>query len=595
MPAAKIPTNEAQRVAALEDLGVLDTPPEQRFDRLTRIAAHLLDVPIALISLVDTNRQWFKSHYGLDVCETPRSESFCAHALGSHQPFTIADATRDPRFADNPLVIGPPGIRFYMGIPLRGPGDHILGTLCVIDTQPREVSPAETQILQDLAEVVEDELSRRELRAVSLQLQQSNQKLESVIEASPEAIITCDMQQRIDVWSPSAEALFGQSPEVAVGRLLAEINSGLSDKLSELSQRTARGESIRDEHVDFTLSDGTLKHLDVSVAPLAGESGEQTGFMTIIADITDRTRLLQQTESEHQLLEAVMNNVDAGVAACDEQGNLTVFNRTAREYIGELVSLPADQLAEHYQIYEPDGQTLLAVKRFPLYQALMGKEVKNMEFLVRPIGKPERVLLANGSAYGAPGSKQRGAVVVVHDITLRKALERDLEYQATHDTLTGLPNRSALMEILSGAIARATRSGEASAVMFLDLDAFKTINDTHGHQVGDQVLQQFAARINAVLRESDTLARLSGDEFVIIAEQLKDGEADARLIADKILQAIATPLPLVGGLTVKTSIGIALHRGQCTADALMNQADAAMYRVKKQNGDRVFIDARRIQ
>lgn len=590
MSTARTPANETQRLAALEALGILDTAPERRFDRLTRIAAQMLGTPVALISLVDANRQWFKSHYGYEVRETPRAFSFCAHALESGSALTIPDASRDPRFADNPLVTGPPGIRFYMGIPLRGPGQHILGTLCVIDYQPRHVSPAHVQILQDLAEVVEDELGRQELSAVSLQLQQSNQKLESVIHASPLAIITGDMEQRIDVWNESAHQLFGHSPEQMVGRLLGEINLTLSKKLSMLSQRTMQGEIARDEQLDITLGDGSTKHINLSVAPLMDETGKQAGFTAIIADVTERERLIRQTEDKHQLLEAVLNNVDAGVAACDEAGNLTVFNRAARAYIGDPVRTGAEEWARHYRVYDASGQHLLTPEQLPLYQALKGETVKNVELLVRPVGKPERTLLANGSAYGTGAGHQGGAVVVLHDITVQKELERSLKHQATHDLLTGLPNRGALMEILAGAISRAERSGDASAVLFLDLDNFKAINDSHGHLVGDQVLQLFARRIKGVVRDTDTVARLAGDEFVVIVEQLKDARPDAQQIADKILEANIEPLPLAGGLVPNTSIGIALHNGRCSADQLLSRADAAMYRAKQQGGCQVFMD-----
>lgn len=587
MPAIT-PAHEAERLAALQSLGILDTAPEHRFDRLTRIAAHLLGTPIALISLVDANRQWFKSHYGEDMCETPRAFSFCAYALDGCSALAVPDATQDPRFADNPLVTGAPGIRFYLGIPLRGPGDHILGTLCVIDREPREVTTAEVQILQDLAEVVEDELDRQELRTVSAQLQQSSQKLASVIHASPQAIISCDIEQRVNVWNPSAQQLFGQSPDEVVGRVLEDVNPLLARKLSSLALVTIEGDMVSEEDFDISAQDGSQKHLNLSVAPLVDAAGEQVGFTAIITDVTERERLLKQTEHEHQLLDAVMNNVDAGVAACDESGGLTVYNRTAVAYLGDPVGEGPERWAEYYQVYDPSGQRLLTMEELPLYRALMGETVENAELLVRPRGKPERVLLANGSAYGE--GKQHGAVVVFHDITAQKELERSLKHQASHDILTGLPNRGALMEVLSGATARARRSGEAFALLFLDLDGFKAINDTHGHLVGDQVLQLFARRVRDLVRSTDTVSRLSGDEFVIIAEQLKNPREDAQRIADKILGANADPLPLAGGLMLKSSIGIALHRGHGGTEEILSRADAAMYHAKQQGGSQVFID-----
>lgn len=590
MPEAKLPPSEVKRLKSLQALGILDTPPERRFDRLTRIAAHMMDTPIALISLVDENRQWFKSHYGLDVCETSREASFCAHALESRLALTVPDATADARFSDNPLVTDSPGIRFYMGVPLRGPSDHILGTLCVMDSKPREVSADDELALRDLAEVVEDELGRQELHAVSKQLQQSNQRLEAVIYNSPLAIITGNIEQRIEVWNPSAERLFGQSAAEATGRMLGDISPVLSCRLSALSTQTAEGDTVRDEQIVINPSEADEQHLSLSVAPLMGETGKQVGFTAIVADITERERLLRQAEDEHQLLDAVMNNLDVGVAACDASGRLTVFNPTARAYIGDLISEGAEEWAEHYQVYDSSGQHLLSPEQLPLYRALLGETVKDVEILVRPKGKPERILLVSGSAYGSRSGEQHGAVVVFHDITGRKELERSLEHQANHDQLTGLPNRGSLMTILAGAIGRAERSGEASAVLFLDLDDFKAINDTHGHQVGDEALKIFSRRLCEVVRDSDTVSRLSGDEFVVIVEQLQDAKADAQRIADKILVANSAPLPLAGGLQLKTSIGIALHRGRRSADELLSQADAAMYRAKQEGGSQVFID-----
>ncbi len=133
------PDNELDRLAALDALGKLDTPAEERFDRLTRQVGQLLGMPIAYLSLIDENRQWLKSSIGPMRCEMNRAESFCAHAILQPEPLIIPDARRDPRFADNPLVTTDPKIRFYAGIPLAGPGGHRVGTFCVADLEPREL------------------------------------------------------------------------------------------------------------------------------------------------------------------------------------------------------------------------------------------------------------------------------------------------------------------------------------------------------------------------------------------------------------------------------------------------------------------------
>ncbi len=154
-----IPHNESFRLASLRSLNVLDTPAEERFDRVTRMAKRMFRVPIALVSLVDENRQWFKSVQGLEVCESPRSTSFCGHAILGDGIFLIPDALADRRFADNPLVTGAPHIRFYVGCPLRTADGAKVGTLCLIDTAPREFDEEDAMALLDLASMVQDELS----------------------------------------------------------------------------------------------------------------------------------------------------------------------------------------------------------------------------------------------------------------------------------------------------------------------------------------------------------------------------------------------------------------------------------------------------
>lgn len=159
MSPARLPGNEAQRLHSLRALGVLDTAPEERFDRLTRLARRFFDVPIALVTLVDSDRLWFKSRDGTDIQQGPREHSFCAHAiLDDDNVMIVPDATTDERFRANPLVTGSPEIRFYAGCPVKAPDGSPLGTLCVIDHQPRELQEHDASVLRDLAELAEQEL-----------------------------------------------------------------------------------------------------------------------------------------------------------------------------------------------------------------------------------------------------------------------------------------------------------------------------------------------------------------------------------------------------------------------------------------------------
>lgn len=157
---ARRPENEAERLAALQELAILDTPPEERFDRITRIATAAFEVPVALVSLIDDDRQWFKSACGMSAGESPREISFCAHAILEQTVMVVPDALLDPRFADNPAVVGEPRVRFYAGCPLTLDNGACVGTLCLIDSRPRELDATALRMLKDLAGLVLQELQR---------------------------------------------------------------------------------------------------------------------------------------------------------------------------------------------------------------------------------------------------------------------------------------------------------------------------------------------------------------------------------------------------------------------------------------------------
>ncbi len=178
---AELPKNEKERLAALKQLNLLDTPLEERFERITRIASRSLNVPIAAVSLIDESRQWFKSIQGLSASETPRDDlAFCTRAILEEEPLLVPDTTQDKRFANNPLVTNKPFIRFYAGYPLSLSKDIRVGTLCVMDHVSRELSSEDLEILHDLAKMVESELVAVALSEVQISLIQELGELERV-------------------------------------------------------------------------------------------------------------------------------------------------------------------------------------------------------------------------------------------------------------------------------------------------------------------------------------------------------------------------------------------------------------------------------
>jgi GAF domain-containing protein len=163
MISAPIPTDDEHRLQALREMLILDTPPEERFDRVVHFAAEEFDMPVALVSLVDETRQWFKARVGLVACETDRKSSFCGHTILQKEILVVEDSLLDERFHDNPFVLCTPSVRFYAGAPLELPGGQIVGTLCMIDYRPRTLDAVDLVILGSLRDLVVSELVAQEV------------------------------------------------------------------------------------------------------------------------------------------------------------------------------------------------------------------------------------------------------------------------------------------------------------------------------------------------------------------------------------------------------------------------------------------------
>ncbi len=218
--------NEKRRLAALRRLRILDTPSEPRFDRITHLAARLFGVPIALVSLVDEDRLWFKSAHGLDQREAPRADSFCAVAVEQATTLVVPDVKQDPRFANHPLVTGPAQVRFYAGHPLSAPDGSPVGTLCILDREPRQLTETERDRLRELAALAEGQLTlvgaaelEREVvehrRAEKTVMEQALQLWEkaNLLDLAHDAILVRDADGRITFWNRGAERTFGWSGE----------------------------------------------------------------------------------------------------------------------------------------------------------------------------------------------------------------------------------------------------------------------------------------------------------------------------------------------------------------------------------------------
>jgi diguanylate cyclase (GGDEF)-like protein/PAS domain S-box-containing protein len=284
-----VPENEEDRLTALVAYQLMDTPPEEDFDRLASLASRLFNVPIVLVSLLERDRQFFKAHVGLDVCETSREVSFCAHAIMQDDIMVVPDATQDLRFSRNSLVVGPPFIRFYAGKPLVTPTGAKIGTVCLIDTKPRFTFTADDRKnLTDLAALVMDRMEMRRLDYVKTV---SQARFENIAATSPDAIVCSNSEGEITFWNRSAERLFGYTAEEMVSGTTEAIVPDSWRRIyeSELS-RLRHGEKMELADRTIVLSglrkDGSEFPAEFSLS--TWQEGNTTSVGAIVRDITER-------------------------------------------------------------------------------------------------------------------------------------------------------------------------------------------------------------------------------------------------------------------------------------------------------------------
>lgn len=295
--------DEAARLVALRSYSVLDTPAEPAFDDLTILASRICGTPIALISLVDAARQWFKSKVGLGADETPREVSFCGHAIQGDDLFEVPDSSIDPRFADNPLAVGAPHVRFYAGMPLKTPSGHRIGTLCVIDNVPRHLNSEQRDALLRLGRQV---ISQLELRAAARRIEESGSLHRAMIENAIDAILSIDENGSIISANPSTDKIFGYEPGELVGQNVKAImpepyrgeHDGYLRRYRKTGERRIIG-SVRDAF--GRRKDGTI--LPVRIGVSEGRIGGRRIFTGVVSDLTERVAAeIKLNEANRQLL-----------------------------------------------------------------------------------------------------------------------------------------------------------------------------------------------------------------------------------------------------------------------------------------------------
>ena len=474
------PDGEAGRIASLHDFAILDTKPEAEFDSIVKLASTFCETPIALISLVDRNRQWFKSKVGLDADETPRDVSFCAHAiLKPGEALVVPDATLDRRFSDNPLVTGDASVRFYAGIPLVTKGGDAIGTLCTIDRVPRQITQNQLQALR--------------VAATSVMLLMEKRRADSRL------------------------------------RLLEMVAVHASDGVAIVEIDAAGRSRIAYVNAAFTLLTGYEQH-ELEATKL--------GHML---SATTREKHLRDTAAAAPPHETV---IDAPFLPCKNDTTLDVEIR---------LSPIVDRLDE---------------------------DVRNVVVILRDKTEQNRAKEAHARTEIVASMNAE----LQHEIVERRRVEQQLSHLASHDALTGLPNRTLFKKYVEQAIASCRDHTTQSAVAFIDLDHFKTVNDSLGHLMGDALLVGVARRLQGAIRPKDTVSRFAGDEFTVLLNDVHN-ETEAAHVIERLGLAFKEPFLLEGTEVFATaSIGASMIRAaHTTAEEVLRDADIAMF-TAKENG-----------
>ncbi|BES69072.1 hypothetical protein RE428_00900 [Marinobacter nanhaiticus D15-8W] len=438
------------------------------------------------------------------------------------------------------------------------------------DTPPYPVVASFTDITdRKLAE----EALRREVEAKELE----RRRLTTVLEALPLAVVIADADGRISQVNAAAEALWGDAL-VSPGRPVKDYEMGLARAI-------VRGESVLGEEMGIEHPDGSRRTVLNYALPLRDRREDIAGGVSVSVDISDRKR----SETERSLLAAIVEASPDAIVSTDMEGKITSWNTGAErmygyredEIIGKSISV----------IMPPECQDELSMV---LTAIAKGQGVTYFDSVrINKAGERVDVSVAVTPITDADG-RVRGAAKIDRNISERKRMEEQLQHDAFHDRLTGVANRSLFMDRLEHVVARAARFGEPFAIFVMDMDNFKLINDSFGHQVGDQLLCAFVERIQSLLRPVDTLARFGGDEFTLLLEET-EGKAAVEQIADRILSALDQPFQLgPHEINVSSSIGIVLDETACqSADQAVRNADVALYEAKRQGKNQyVVFDAR---
>ncbi|MDP2367142.1 PAS domain S-box protein [Rhodoferax sp.] len=566
MLSPSLPSNETARLAALRSLELLDTPSDERFDRITRTAQRLFDVPIVLVSLVDQCRQWFKSAQGLAASETPRDISFCGHAIHADQVFVVENALADARFADNPLVTGPPDIRFYAGAPLSTAGGFRIGTLCLIDKKPRRFPEEDQRALRDLADWVEDELSRHNTAQYRTIGSEQEAFLRAILNTVVDGIITIDERGTVESFNPAAVRIFGYPPEEVVGRNIKHLmpepyHSQHDGYLARfLDTRSPRVIGIGRE-VTGRRKDGSTFPMELAVneTVVAG----RRFFTGIVRDISARKAAEQQLHETTTLHRAIVDGTTYSIISTTVDGVILTFNRAseqmlgfaADEVVGELTTAPfidpRDVVDRAKTLSDELGETIA-----PGFEVIVARARRGLaderEWVYRRKDGVRLPVLLSVTALRDADQHITGFLGIAYDISERKKIDRlknEFVSTVSHELRTPLTSIRGSLGLIAGGVVGQLPPQAAKLIDIAHSNSerlVRLINDILDVEKIESGRMQFnlvVQPLRALLLQAIEANRAYAEQLQVGIEWISgDLDGRVRVDSDRMMQAIANLL-----------------------------------------------------
>ncbi|MFM9835462.1 MAG: EAL domain-containing protein [Methylophilaceae bacterium] len=550
---AKLPSGERARNLALKKLQILECLHLPLFDKISEVSSKICDFPIAFVRFIDDDKQAIKSNIGINgVTETPEDISFYATAIQSDSSIALTSVTQ----VSNALLAPKPDTHLHTSAPILLSSQERIGTLCTVAQINKPLNDTQINVLSALSSIAVQALSSRFDMIMAVEEKSSN--LASIVDSSEDAIISKSLDGFILNWNQGAEKIFGYSVEEIIGRHITALfpNDRLTEEQDFLG-KIKSGQAVKNYLTQRITKSANLIDVSVSISSIVNAYGEMIGTSEIARDISEQRKLNNILDEEHAYIKVAMDSIGDSVITTDNNGNIMYLNPVAEKLTGwpanEAIGLHLQKVfnivheASRIPCISPveacvsKGKMTLSSES-TLLISRDGNEY-NVEYSSAPILKSNKELL--------------GVVIVSNDVTKQRHIAKEITYQASHDALTGLINRGEFENKLEQAIFSARERKLEHALLYIDLDQFKVVNESSGHKTGDLLLKEISSVISSCIRTTDAFARIGGDEFGILLEKCNPDNAmriaqnicksvdEFRLTADKRRHRVGASIGLV--------------------------------------------------